>query len=154
MPIRQATLNDLEPLSQLLDGYRQFYRQSADLEGGRQFLQARLERGDSHILVHTGSQGELQGFVQLYPLLSTVRLAPLWLLNDLFVAPEARRSGVGRALMQAARELARAHGVGHLKLATGIDNRTAQALYESLGWQRDTTFYHYGLLFDTQADQI
>ncbi len=21
------------------------------------------------------------------------------------------------------------------------------------GWQRDTTFYHYGLLFDTQADQ-
>ncbi len=153
MTIRQATRNDLEPLSQLLDGYRQFYRQASDLEGARQFLQARLERGDSYILVDTGSQGELQGFVQLYPLLSTVRLAPLWLLNDLFVAPEARRSGVGRALMQAAWELARAHGVGHLKLATEIDNRTAQALYESLGWQRDTTFYHYGLLFDTQADQ-
>ena len=153
MTIRQATRNDLEPLSQLLDGYRQFYRQASDLEGARQFLQARLERGDSYILVDTGSQGELQGFVQLYPLLSTVRLAPLWLLNDLFVAPEARRSGVGRALMQAAWELARAHGVGHLTLATEIDNRTAQALYESLGWQRDTTFYHYGLLFDTQADQ-
>ncbi|WP_010629779.1 GNAT family N-acetyltransferase [Halomonas sp. KM-1] len=153
MPIRQANRNDLEPLSQLLDGYRQFYRQPSDLEGARQFLQARLEHGDSHILVHTGGEGELQGFVQLYPLLSTVRLAPLWLLNDLFVAPEARRSGVGRALMQAARELAHAHGVGHLKLATEIDNRTAQALYESLGWQRDTTFYHYGLLFDIQADQ-
>ncbi|QOR37762.1 GNAT family N-acetyltransferase [Billgrantia diversa] len=153
MPIRYATPQDLDPLSQLLDGYRQFYRQEPNLEGARRFLQARLERGDSHILVHVGPQGELQGFVQLYPLLSTVRLAPLWLLNDLFVSPEARRGGVGRALMQAARELAESHGVGHLKLATEIDNRTAQALYESLGWQRDTTFYHYGLLFDSQASQ-
>ncbi|MCE9681931.1 GNAT family N-acetyltransferase [Halomonas alkalisoli] len=153
MSIRHASLADLAPLSELLDGYRQFYRQKPDLAGARQFLQARLERSDSHILVHEGPTGELQGFVQLYPLLSTVRLAPLWLLNDLFVAPQARRSGVGRALMLAARELASSHGVGHLKLATEIDNRTAQALYASLGWQRDTTFYHYGLLFDTQADQ-
>ncbi|MCE8016479.1 GNAT family N-acetyltransferase [Halomonas sp. MCCC 1A17488] len=153
MPVRPATLDDLEPLSALLDGYRQFYRQEPNLEGARRFLQARLSRGDSHVLVHEGPQGELQGFVQLYPLLSTVRLAPLWLLNDLFVSPEARRSGVGRALMQAARELAESHGVAHLKLATEITNRTAQALYESLGWQRDTTFYHYGLLFDSQASQ-
>lgn len=153
MPIRHATLADLEPLSELLDAYRRFYRQEPDLEDARRFLQARLERGDSHILVHEGNAGELQGFVQLYPLLSTVRLAPLWLLNDLFVSPAARRSGVGRALMQAARELAESHGVGHLKLATEIENHAAQALYESLGWQRDTTFYHYGLLFDTTAGQ-
>jgi GNAT superfamily N-acetyltransferase len=153
MPVRHATLNDLDPLSELLDGYRRFYRQEPDLEGARRFLQVRLERGDSYVLVHEGPEGELQGFVQLYPLLSTVRLAPLWLLNDLFVAPGARRGGVGRVLMLAARELAEAHGVGHLKLATEIDNRTAQALYESLGWQRDTTFYHYGLLFDTAASQ-
>lgn len=153
MLVRHATLSDLEPLSELLDGYRQFYRQPPDLEGARHFLQARLEKSDSHILVHEGAGGELQGFVQLYPLLSTVRLAPLCLLNDLFVSPQARRGGIGRALMLAARELAQAHGVGHLKLATERDNRTAQALYESLGWQRDTTFYHYGLLFDTQANQ-
>ncbi|MGR4069548.1 GNAT family N-acetyltransferase [Billgrantia sp. C5P2] len=153
MPVRHASLDDLGPLSELLDGYRQFYRQAPDLEGARRFLQARLEGGDSHILVHEGPGGELQGFVQLYPLLSTVRLAPLWLLNDLFVSPEARRGGVGCALMQAARELAASHGVGHLKLATEMNNRNAQALYESLGWQRDTTFYYYGLLFDTQASQ-
>ena len=153
MPIRHATLADLAPLSELLDGYRHFYRQVPDLGGARRFLQARLESGDSHILVHAGSEGELQGFVQLYPLLSTVRLAPLWLLNDLFVAPQARRKGVGRELMLAARELAASHGVGHLKLATQIENHAAQALYESLGWQRDTTFYHYGLLFDTTTDQ-
>lgn len=153
MPVRHAEPTDLDPLSELLDGYRRFYRQAPDPVGARRFLQARLECGDSHILVHEGPAGELQGFVQLYPLLSTVRLAPLWLLNDLFVSPQARRGGIGRALMQAARELARIHGVGHLKLATEIDNRTAQALYESLGWQRDTTFYHYGLLFDTSAGQ-
>ncbi|MGQ4878688.1 GNAT family N-acetyltransferase [Billgrantia sp. LNSP4103-1] len=153
MTVRPATPNDLDPLSELLDGYRRFYRQAPDVQAARRFLEARLEQGDSYLLVHEGPKGELQGFVQLYPLLSTVRLAPLWLLNDLFVAPEARRGGVGRALMSAARELAEAHGVGHLKLATEIDNRTAQALYESLGWQRDTTFYHYGLLFDATTRQ-
>ncbi|MCC5884377.1 MAG: GNAT family N-acetyltransferase [Halomonas sp.] len=153
MPIRRATQDDLAPLSELLDEYRQFYRQQSDLEGARRFLGTRLEHGDSYLLVHEGPAGTLQGFVQLYPLLSTVRLAPLWLLNDLFVAPQARRQGVGRALMLAARELAQAHDVSHLKLATEIDNRSAQALYESLGWQRDTAFCHYGLLFDTQADQ-
>ncbi|MCE8020400.1 GNAT family N-acetyltransferase [Halomonas sp. MCCC 1A11036] len=153
MPIRHATLADLSPLSELLDDYRRFYRQEPDLEGARRFLQARLEGGDSHILVHEGSEGELQGFVQLYPLLSTVRLAPLWLLNDLFVATQARRKGVGRELMLAARDLAASHGVRHLKLTTQIENYAAQALYESLGWQRDTTFYHYGLLFDTTTDQ-
>ncbi|WP_104202812.1 GNAT family N-acetyltransferase [Billgrantia saliphila] len=153
MAIRPATPDDLAPLSVLLDGYRQFYHQAPDIEGTRRFLQARLECGDSHILVHEGAKGELEGFVQLYPLLSTVRLAPLWLLNDLFVAPSARRGGVGRALMQAARELAESQGVGHLKLATQIENHAAQALYESLGWQRDTTFHHYGLLFETTASR-
>lgn len=153
MSIRPASLDDLEPLGELLDEYRRFYRQQPDLEGARRFLKARLERGDSHILVHEGPAGALQGFVQLYPLLSTVRLAPLWLLNDLFVSPQARRGGIGRALMLAARDLAASHGVGHLKLATERDNRTAQALYESLDWQRDTTFYYYALRFDTQASQ-
>ncbi|KAA0011822.1 GNAT family N-acetyltransferase [Billgrantia pellis] len=154
MAIRAATPDDLAPLSGLLDDYRQFYHQAPDIEGARRFLQARLERGDSHILVHEGAQGKLEGFVQLYPLFSTVRLAPLWLLNDLFVSPSARRSGIGRALMQAARELAESRGVGHLKLATLIENRTAQALYESLGWQRDTIFHHYGLLLETTASRV
>ena len=110
MSVRHAKLRDIEALGELLDGYRVFYDQPSDPAGARDFLAHRLGLGDSHLLVYEGEDGELLGFVQLYPLFSTVRLAPLWLLNDLFVAPNARDRGIGRALMNAARDLALANG--------------------------------------------
>jgi ribosomal protein S18 acetylase RimI-like enzyme len=68
-----------------------------------------------------------------------------WVLNDLFVASGARRQGVAAALLEAAAVHARALGVSSLSLTTGRDNQAAQALYESLGWQRDDHFYSYAL---------
>lgn len=74
-----------------------------------------------------------------------MRLVRTWLLNDLFVAPAARGGGVGRALLQAAAAQARVRGAASLSLSTALDNAPAQALYESLGWVRDTRFCEYGL---------
>lgn len=148
MSIRHARLADVEALGALLDAYRVFYGQASDPAAARHFLARRLGLGDSHLLIHCGDDGAPQGFVQLYPLFSTVRLSPLWRLNDLFVAPRARHRGVGRALMHAARDLALAHGVRQLTLATRTDNHAAQALYDALGWQRDQDFHHYALTLD------
>lgn len=154
MPIRHARLADVEALGALLDDYRVFYGQASDPDAARRFLARRLGLGDSHLLMHCGDDGVPQGFVQLYPLFSTVRLAPQWRLNDLFVAPQARRRGVGRALMNAARDLALAQGVRQLTLATRIDNQAAQALYEALGWQRDRDFHHYALRLDGENAHV
>jgi len=68
-----------------------------------------------------------------------------WLLNDVYVAPSARRQGVAAALLTAAAEHARALGAASLSLSTALDNAPAQALYESLGWQRERQFCEYGL---------
>ena len=68
-----------------------------------------------------------------------------YLLNDLFVAESARRQGVAAALLKAAAELARTWGAASLSLSTALDNAPAQALYESLGWQRDRQFCEYNL---------
>ena len=69
----------------------------------------------------------------------------LWILNDLFVAPQARRSGVGTALLEQARSFAlQTHAKG-LTLTTAIDNYTAQAAYEAAGWERENEFYAYNL---------
>ena len=46
------------------------------------------------------------GFVNLYPVFSSVNLTRQWILNDLFVVPEARKLGVGRVLMERAHQLA------------------------------------------------
>ncbi|MAX32618.1 MAG: GNAT family N-acetyltransferase [Halomonadaceae bacterium] len=145
MLVRPATQDDLAALGELLDGYRRFYGQAADLAAATDFASHRLALGDSHLLVEAGPDGTLRGFVQLYPTLSTVQLAPCWILGDLFVAPEARRQGVAKALMNAARDLAESHGIVQLRLETQVENHSAKALYASLGWRRDDAFDHYSL---------
>ena len=59
-------------------------------------------------------------------------------MNDLFVAPEARGRGVGRALIEAAAGVARGRGAAWLEWSTAPDNHTAQRLYDSLTEEKST----------------
>jgi GNAT superfamily N-acetyltransferase len=126
----------------LFDAYRQFYGQAPDLEGARRFLSDRLERGESDAFA-VMERGHALGFTQLYPSFSSVAMKPLWVLNDLFVAEAARRRGVGARLLLAARDHAVRTGAARLVLATAVGNLPAQALYDRLGWQKDTASVHY-----------
>jgi GNAT superfamily N-acetyltransferase len=142
--VRRAGLEDLALLVPLYDGYRQFYRQPSDPALAERFLRERLTRGDSVIFLAEDDSGAL-GFTQLYPIFSSISAAPAWVLNDLFVSPGARRSGAGRGLLERARQHGIETGARWLSLSTGRENREAQALYEKLGWVRDTEYYHYEL---------
>jgi len=142
---RQATVHDLDVLAPLFDGYRQFYGQPTDLSRARVFLAERFTHLQSLIWLAFDAQGEAVGFTQLYPLFSSVRMARVYLLNDLFVQASARRCGVAAGLLKAAADAARALGAAGLSLSTARDNEAAQRLYESLGWQRDDAFYEYSL---------
>jgi ribosomal protein S18 acetylase RimI-like enzyme len=55
-------------------------------------------------------------------------------LEDLYVVPERRGRGLGRAILEAAMELARAEGAIEMHLGTSEDDVAARALYESLGF--------------------
>lgn len=55
-------------------------------------------------------------------------------LAELYVVPDRRGRGLGRALMEAAIELARDRGADHMDLGTSEDDVAARALYESLGF--------------------
>ena len=70
-------------------------------------------------------------------------MRPIWILNDLFVAPATRRLGVGRSLLQSATDFASENGAKRLVLATAVDNHAAQALYEQMGWGRNDAFIHF-----------
>jgi GNAT superfamily N-acetyltransferase len=72
-------------------------------------------------------------------------MGPIWVLNDLFVAPEARRSGAGRLRLAAAASHALETSALRLELQTQKTNLAAQSLYEREGWRRDDEFYHYQL---------
>jgi ribosomal protein S18 acetylase RimI-like enzyme len=140
MPIRtcRATLADLDRLVPLFDGYRQFYRQPSQPVVCRDFLRARLERGESVVFLAFDDAGPdtVLGFTQLYPGFSSVQARRIWWLNDLFVLPQARGRGAGRALLDAASAHARATGAACLMLETGDDNAYAQGLYERYGYER------------------
>ena len=143
--VRQATVHDLDTLVPLFDGYRQFYGRPSDQEGARTFLRARFAHHESVILLALDAEGAGLGFTQLYPLFSSVRMVRTYLLNDMFVSAQARRQGVASALLREAAAHARALGGASLSLSTALDNGPAQALYESLGWQRDREFCEYTL---------
>jgi ribosomal protein S18 acetylase RimI-like enzyme len=142
--IVRADLEHLEVLAPLFDAYRVFYEQEPDLQGAAAYLQRRLSNLDSVIFL--ALDGDLGlGFCQLYPSFSSLGMRRIWILYDLYVVPEARRSGIGRALMERAREFGQVSGASRLELSTARDNRGAQALYESLGYARDEEFYYYEL---------
>jgi GNAT superfamily N-acetyltransferase len=60
------------------------------------------------------------------------------LMNDLFVDPSARGEGVGRALIEAAAEVARERGSTRLEWSTAPDNTTAQRLYDTFEVEKST----------------
>ena len=142
--IRHATPDDLDALAPLFDAYRRFYEQPGDVALASAYLHARMERGESVILV-AEAEGQLLGFCQMYPTWCSVAAARIFVLYDLFVDADARRAGVARALMGAAQAFGREAGAVRLDLSTAHANTRAQALYEALGWQRDDTYRTYSL---------
>ncbi|HEV3200404.1 MAG TPA: GNAT family N-acetyltransferase [Bryobacteraceae bacterium] len=142
--IRQAALGDLDVVVPLFDAYRRFYRLSSEAERARCFLRDRVGNNESVVFLAFVDSAAV-GFTQLYPSFSSGAMAPIFILNDLFVAPAARHCGVGSALLQAAAEHGRRVGAVRLVLSTEATNRTAQSLYERSGWKRDTVFWVYQL---------
>ncbi|BAN46198.1 GNAT family N-acetyltransferase [Metapseudomonas resinovorans] len=145
MPVTAVTSADLDQLAPLFAGYLEFYQVPRPLSDIQAFLEQRLERGDSTLFIARNDAGEALGFTQLYPFLSSLALAPAWLLSDLYVVPAARRQGVGEDLMNAARDHAQRTGACGIQLETAKTNLAGQALYERLGYKRDDVYYTYWL---------
>ena len=142
MRVIRATPDHLPQLSQLFNLYRVFYQQTSNLDAARVFLKDRFLKSDSVIFIAIASDGTELGFTQLYPSFSSVSMMSTYILNDLFVASEARKKGVGEALMEKAKHFAISQGAKGLTLETAIDN-PAQKLYLRLGFKKDSDVNHY-----------
>jgi ribosomal protein S18 acetylase RimI-like enzyme len=134
---------DLDAVAPLFDAYRQFYEQQPNPGLAREFIRQRMQNQESVILLAQNAARQAVGFCQLYPSFCSVEAQPIFVLYDLYVVPEARRTGAGTALLQAAEKLAADSGKARLDLTTAKTNLRAQAAYESLGWVRDDVFYAY-----------
>lgn len=141
LSIHRATADDIEAIVPLFDAYRSFYGQPGDGARARDWLRERMARDES-VVLFAQRDAQAIGFTQLYPMYSSVRTARTWILNDLFVASFARRSGAASALLSAAAEFARSQGAAGISLETSRDNDAARALYRAAGWHEDDTQWY------------
>ncbi len=140
--VGRALEADLEVLLPLVREYRVFYEQEPDEGRERNFIQKHLRDATSTLFV-AFADARAVGFIQIFESWSTVRLAPVLILEDLFVSPEWRGHGIGRSLVYAAVAYARENGAASMSLETAITDEQAQRVYEREGWQREQKFLKY-----------
>jgi len=141
MDIIRAEEIHLGDASFLFDKYRLFYKQKSDVDAALNFLEARVRNSESVIFLAYVDKKPV-GFMQLYPMFSSISMQRAWLLNDLFVDEGSRKCGVASALLDAASEFGKKSGAKYLMLQTGIENLVAQRLYEGKNWRRDSDLFY------------
>jgi len=142
MEVIRATELHTNEVAVLFDAYRSYYDQAPDFKGALAFITERIAQKDSVIFVVLKGD-EIIGFVQLYPIFTSLGMKRGWLLNDLYVLEEHRGMGAGKLLLDAATAHGKSTDAAWLMLQTYIANTGAQALYEKEGFKKDTNSYYY-----------
>jgi ribosomal protein S18 acetylase RimI-like enzyme len=130
--VRRAGVRDADAAGRLLDDFnREFDEPTPGPQALAERVRALLEHGDTIVLL--GGEGpDGLAVLRFRPAIWTEALECY--LAELYVAPERRGQGLGRALMQEAMEVARAEGADQVDLGAGEGDVAARALYESLGF--------------------
>jgi ribosomal protein S18 acetylase RimI-like enzyme len=145
MQIETVTAQTFEHVLPLIAGYQRFYKAEPDAARNRAHFGRLLDDHDAGIqFVALDDAGQALGFATLYFPLGSVTPGVACLMNDLFVVPEARGQGIGRALILHCLSYANAHGFPKIHWQTALDNHTAQRLYDSLPTTR-SGWYTYRL---------
>jgi GNAT superfamily N-acetyltransferase len=145
--ITVAGSTDLPELLPLARAYCDFYQVTPSdqelLELARALL-ADPQREGLQLLARDNA-GRAVGFATLYWTWQTLAAARVGVMNDLFVAAEARGMGVAEGLIAACVERCREHGATRLVWQTARDNHRAQVVYERIGATRDDRWLDYQL---------
>jgi ribosomal protein S18 acetylase RimI-like enzyme len=146
MAIRAARDDDFPALLPLLRGYCDFYDCSPSDEGLGEMTRALVASpdGDGMLLVAEDDDKKVIGFAAVGWKWSSLRGARIAVLEDLFVAPDARGRGAADALIEECAARAREHGAPVMTWLTAPDNHRAQAVYDRVGG-RSATFLEYEL---------
>jgi ribosomal protein S18 acetylase RimI-like enzyme len=146
MEVRSAVTEDIPALIPLMRGYCEFYEASPTDEGLDEMARALIALPDDQgmLLVAEGNGGAALGFAAIGWKWSSLRGARIAVLEDLFVAPEARGQGAADALIREGADRARNNGAPAMTWLTAPDNHRAQAVYDRVG-ARSATFLEYEL---------
>jgi GNAT superfamily N-acetyltransferase len=145
--VRALTRDDVPRVWELLRGLAEYERLTDFLTGSEALLADALfgagPRAEGLVAEH---DGRIVGYALFYPVLSSFRTRwRLW-LEDLYVEPDARGTGAGRALMAALAQIADARGWTSMDWEVLDWNAPAIGFYERLGAERFANdWYRYRL---------
>lgn len=145
MAIAPITLDDYDDVLPLIADYQRFYEVEPDDVRNDLYFRQFVAPSDVGLLLGARVDGALVGYACLHWRSDTVEARDVVCLHDLFVAPAARGTGAGRALLAAAAGVARARGAPSLVWSTAPDNVMAQRLYDRTGASR-SSWYEYDLV--------
>jgi GNAT superfamily N-acetyltransferase len=127
-----ATQADVPQLLPLMRAYCDFYGVDPPGDGIEAMARA-LIGGEGVVFAARRGDGALTGFATLALKWSMLRGARVGILDDLFVDPAARGTGLADRLIEACADWARARDAVALDWQTALDNERAQAVYERIG---------------------
>jgi GNAT superfamily N-acetyltransferase len=136
--IERVAEADLAELLPLMRGYCEFYEVAPpddELLAVSRALIADSEKEGVQLLARHA--GRAAGFATIFWSWATTSAERIGVMNDLFVAPEARGLGVAEALIEACRAECAARGAGKLTWQTAPDNVAAIKVYERIGAKRE-----------------
>ncbi len=142
--IIKAKKENYKEVGFLFDLYRQFYKYKTEIKKSTQYIKERISKKESTIFLCFCDK-EPVGFVQLYETFDSLNINKKLVLYDLYVKKEFRQNGIGKSLMDIAKKFGRKKKIKLIELSTAINNKKAQALYESLDYKRDREYYNYYL---------
>jgi ribosomal protein S18 acetylase RimI-like enzyme len=130
--VRRATADDADAIARLLHDFNSEYDEpSPGADALSKYSRQLLEEGEMTVLL-AGDGPEGISLIRLRPSVWTGK--PEAYLQELYVVPELRGQGIGRALLEATIAVAREAGATGVDLNTGETDTAARALYESMGF--------------------
>jgi GNAT superfamily N-acetyltransferase len=134
MEVRPARDDEVEDLLPLIRGYCDFYEADPPDDGLREMARALIATPEQGaIFIGRNDEDKAVGFAAMGWKWSSLRAKRVGVLEDLFVAPDARGGGLAEALIEACAELCRERGAPVLEWVTATDNHRAQKVYDRIG---------------------
>ncbi|PXA67812.1 GNAT family N-acetyltransferase [Cryobacterium arcticum] len=140
--VRPLGDKDFFPWLGLFEGYSEFYQSDLTDEKALRVWSWVIDKNhDLDGAVAVNENGDFVGFTLYRAFPRTLSGDVGLFVDDLFVATDAREDGVGRALLDFAKEYAKSHGYRQLQWITAADNETAQKLYDEVGTRTSWVTY-------------
>jgi len=143
MRIEKIDHNNFDQVLPLICAYQRFYEVTdIDEARNREFFSQFVKSNERGVIHGVSMDDAMVGFSTIYFCYSSALAKSVAVLNDLFIIPEQRAKGFGKALIENAAAYAGSLGVERLQWLTAEKNTTAQGLYDSLAAKKSAWFFY------------